>query len=493
MSGLRYPSLYQVNTRVHLTELSGKLGRIANLDDIPDAELDRLAELGFDWVWFLSVWQTGLAGQRVSRANAEWRKEFQETLQDLREEDIAGSGFAITAYDVPASLGGDAALARLRRRLAERGLKLMLDFVPNHMALDHPWVEDHPEYFVAGTEDLVTREPQNYIRIKRKRGDLVLAYGRDPYFSGWPDTLQLDYSNPRLQEAMINELLKISGQCDGVRCDMAMLLLPDVFERTWGRRPESFWPKAIKKVRDKHSHFCFMAEVYWDLEWTLQQQGFDYTYDKRLYDRLREGHARPAREHLHADLYYQIRLARFLENHDEPRASASFDSQVHRAAAVITYFIPGLRFFHQGQFEGRKKRISPHLVRAPEESPDKEMEEFYGQLLAILRKTIVKNGEWQSLACQPAWNGNGSWDSFVAHSWLGSAGERVLIIVNYAPHPSQCYINLPFPEIKNRSVRLNDLLSSAAYVRDGNELIERGLYLDMQPWSYHVFDLEIGQ
>ena len=488
-----YPSLYQINTRVELTELSRKLGRAATLDDVPDAVLDRLAEQGFDWVWFLSVWQTGLAGQRVSRANAGWRKEFQETLPDLREEDIAGSGFAITAYAVPAALGGDAALARLRHRLAERGLKLMLDFVPNHMALDHPWVEDHPDYFVPGTEDLLAREPQNYVRVNREKGDVILAYGRDPYFSGWPDTLQLDYSNPATQEAMTRELQKIAGQGDGVRCDMAMLLLPEVFDRTWGRRPEPFWPKATQHVRDQHPDFCFMAEVYWDLEFTLQQQGFDYTYDKRLYDRLREGHARPVREHLRAALEYQARLARFLENHDEPRASASFDPLVHRAAAVITYSIPGLRFFHQGQFEGRKKRISPHLVRGPEEPPDKEIEEFYGHLLAILRKPIVKSGEWQGLACRPAWDGNGSWDAFVAHSWRGSSGERMLIAVNYAPHPSQCYLDVPFPEIKNRSVRFKDALSSACYIREGNEVLGRGLYLDLQPWTYHVFDLESDQ
>ena len=369
----------------------------------------------------------------------------------------------------------------------------MLDFVPNHMALDHPWVEDHPDYFVPGTEDLLAREPQNYIRVKRKKGNLILAYGRDPYFSGWPDTLQLDYSNPATQEAMIRELEKIAGQCDGVRCDMAMLALPEVFERTWGRKSAPFWPVATRRVRERAPGFCFMAEVYWDLEWTLQQQGFDYTYDKRLYDRLREGHARPVREHLHAALDYQIKLARFLENHDEPRASASFDPLVLRAAAVITYFIPGLRFFHQGQFEGRKKRISPHLVRAPEESPDKELEEFYDQLLAILRMPVVKSGEWQSLACQPAWDGNGSWDAFVTHAWRGPGGERMLIAVNYAPHSSQCYLKLPFPEMKNHSVRLKDLLSSVLYTREGNDLLDRGLYLDMQPWSYHVFDVEMNR
>jgi len=488
-----YPSLYQVNTRVWLTELSETLGRPAQLDDIPDSELDRLSTMGFDWIWFLSVWQTGPAAQAISRANPEWRQEFEETLPDLKDKDIAGSGFAIQNYTVHRNLGGYAALARLRKRLAKRGLKLMLDFVPNHMAPDHPWIKSHPEYFVAGTEDALAREPQNYIRVKRKKGNMILAYGRDPYFSGWPDTLQLDYSNPALQEAMINELLKISGQCDGVRCDMAMLVLPEVFERTWGHRPELFWPRAIKKVRDQHQDFCFMAEVYWDMEWPLQQQGFDYTYDKHLYDRLREGNARPVREHLHAALDYQTKLARFLENHDEPRACVSFDASVHRAAAVITYFIPGLRFFHQGQFEGRKKRISPHLVRAPEESPDKGIEEFYDHVLAILRKATVKSGQWQWLTCQPAWDGNGSWDAFIAHSWQGSGNERMLIAVNYSPHPSQCYVPLPFPEIRNRSVVLKDSLNPVSYIREGNDLLERGLYLDLQPWSYHVFDLEVSQ
>ena len=240
-----YPSLYQINTRVWLTELSRTLGRPATLDDIPDAELDRLAEMGFDWVWLLSVWQTGPAGQRVSRTNPEWRREFEETLPDLREEDIAGSGFAITGYTVHPDLGGDAALARLRERLRSAGLRLMLDFVPNHTGLDHPWVEDHPEYYIAGTELDLARAPQNYTWVKRKRGDLLLAHGRDPYFPGWPDTLQLNYGNPATQEAMIGELVKIAGQCDGVRCDMAMLVLPEVFERTWGRQAPPFWPRAI--------------------------------------------------------------------------------------------------------------------------------------------------------------------------------------------------------------------------------------------------------
>ena len=489
MAAPRYPMLYQINTRVWLTELSRSLGRPATLDDIPNTELDHLAGMGFDWVWLLSVWQTGRAAQRVSRSNPEWRKEFQETLPDLREEDIAGSGFAITGYTVHRDLGGEAALARLRERLRTRGLRLLLDFVPNHTGPDHPWVEAHPEYYVAGTAEQLEREPQNYCRLALPGGPRVLAYGRDPYFAGWPDTLQLDYSNPATQAAMIGELVRIAGQCDGVRCDMAMLVLPDVFERTWGRRAPLFWPGATQRVRERAPGFCFMAEVYWGLEWTMLQEGFDYAYDKRLYDRLREGHARPVREHLYAGLDYQNKLARFLENHDEPRAAATFMPGMHEAAAVITYLSPGLRFFHQGQFEGRKKRISPHLVRAPLEPVDTMLQQFYDSLLAVLRQPTVRDGEWRLLECVPAWDGNGTWDGFIAWSWQARDGERRVIAVNYGGTQAQCYVRLPFPDLAGSTVRLKGMMGAASYDRDGKDLASRGLYLDMPPWSYHVFEV----
>jgi len=459
------------------------------LDGIPDYELDRLAEIGFDWVWFLSVWQTGFASQRVSRSNPEWRKEFEDTLPDLRDEDIAGSGFAITSYTTHRNFGGDAALGRLRKRLSKRGLRLILDFVPNHTGLDHHWVEEHPEYYVRGTEDDISSAPQNYGWARRKQGDLVFAYGRDPYFPGWTDTFQLNYGNPCTQEAMTGELLKIAGQCDGVRCDMAMLLLPEVFKRTWKIPAEPFWPKAIPRVREKNPDFCFMAEVYWDLEWTLQQQGFDYTYDKRLYDRLRDGNARLVREHFFADLDYQNHSARFLENHDEPRAAATFSPEKHKAAAVISFLSPGLRFFHDGQFEGRRKRISPHLVRAPEEPIDEELKQFYDRLLAILRQTIVRDGQWQLLECLPAWDGNWSWDCFVAFAWQSPDGGRLLTAVNYAPNQSQCYVRLPFTDLAGGKWQLKDLMRDAVYDRQGTDLQERGLYLDEPAWKASVFVL----
>lgn len=483
----RYPSLYQINTRVWLTEISRNLGRRATLDDISDAELDALAQKGFDWIWFLSVWQTGPEAQKVSRTNPGWRREFQETLPDLCDDDVPGSGFAITGYTVHENLGGDAALARLRDRLKKRGLKLMLDFVPNHMGLGHPWVETHPEHFVRGTELDLARAPQNYVLVKRKAGDMLFAYGRDPYFAGWPDTLQINYANTETQEAMIGELVKIAGQCDGLRCDMAMLVLPEVFERTWGHRAPLFWPAATQRVRERVPGFTFMAEVYWDLEWTLQQQGFDYTYDKRLYDRLRDHHARPVREHFHAGLDYQDKLARFLENHDEPRAAATFPPDIHKAAAVITFFSPGLRFFHQGQFEGRRKRISPHLSRGPNEPVDQHLYDFYERLLAIVHQPAFRDGSWQLLECAPAWDGNWTHDCFLVFLWQGAENERRIVAVNYAGNQSQCHVRVPIDELAGKAWCLHEQFSDAAYDWQGDDLLGRGLFLDMAPWQAAVF------
>jgi len=155
------------------------------------------------------------------------------------------------------------------------------------------------------------------------------------------------------------------------------------------------------------------------------------------------------------------------------------------------YSIPDLRFFHQGQLQGLRKRISPHLIHPPNEPVAREIQDFYEHLIKVLRDPVLKSGEWQSISCLPAWEGNGSWDSLVAHAWTGTNNERILVAVNYAPHSSQCYLNLPFSEIKHRSVRLKDALSANCYERDGNELLESGLYLDLLPWSYHLFYLEI--
>src|SRR6266446_3117623 len=246
LAGPRYPALYQMNTRVRLHELGVALGRPATLEDVSDAELDHLAADGFDWVWLLGIWQTGEAGRQVSLHQPEWQAEYRELLPDFTGDDVCGSPFAIRDYVVNREFGGPRALERLRKRLADRRVKLMLDFVPNHTALDHPWVREHPEFYVHGSDADLEREPTNYIRVDTRAGPRVLAHGRDPYFPGWPDTLQVNYRHLGFREAMLGVLDRIAAECDGVRCDMAMLVLPDVIERTWGHRARAQAPAGLR-------------------------------------------------------------------------------------------------------------------------------------------------------------------------------------------------------------------------------------------------------
>lgn len=495
-----YPSLYQINTRVWLQELSKDLGRPATLDDIPDEALDRIARAGFDWVWFLGLWQTGDAGRSISAGHPQWRQEFLELLPDLKDEDICGSPFAIQSYTLHADFGGAKSLSRLRRRLRKRDLRLLLDFVPNHTALDHPWVHEHPEFYIHGTEEDRNRDPGNYYRLETSNGVRVLAHGRDPYFPAWPDTLQLNYRHPGLREAMIAELGRIAGLCDGVRCDMAMLILPDVFEKTWGQASRagdgfeptdsSFWPEAIGRIRQEHPEFLFMAEVYWDREWALQKEGFDYTYDKRLYDRLLAMDGPGVRGHLRADMEFQARSVRFLENHDEPRAASAFPPGVHAAAACVSFLIPGMRFLHEGQIKGRRARAFMHLQRRPQEATDPALMDFYLRLLECMRRPEVRNGQWRLLESVPAWEGNNTWERFITCVWQGDDQQRLIVAVNYGPTRGQCYVPLPLEGLRGKTFLLRDLMSREWYERNGDDLASSGLYLDMPEWGTHVFEFQ---
>jgi len=492
-----HPLLYEINTRVLLGGISRRFGRPASFDDIPNEALHAVAELGFDWIWFLGVWQTGETARAISRTHASWQDDFHQALPDLTPADICGSPFAIAGFEVDAAYGGNAALARLRERVHAAGLRLMLDFVPNHVAPDHPWVRDRPFLFVQGSEAELAAEPQNWLRVPAAEGPLVLAHGRDPYFSGWPDTVQLDYANPDTQAAMGDVLLDIGGRCDGVRCDMAMLLLPEVFERCWGgqlhgRQVAEFWPDAIRRLRASHPDFRLMAEVYWGLEATLIGQGFDFAYDKGLYDALQASDAVRVRELLSIEPAYQSHLARFLENHDEPRAAATFGTQKHKAAAILTFCAPGLRFIHQGQLEGARTQIPVHLGRGPAEDIDTGIHGFYLGLLSVLRDPVLRRGSFEVLAVDEAWEGNPSHAAFAASVWSIPAesdggGPRLLCLVNYRADRGQCRVRLSHPSLSGRPVSLSDRLGPERYVRDGDALMGEGLYLDLPGWGYNVF------
>jgi hypothetical protein len=489
MSGWpRYPTLYEINTWVWLSELSLKSGTAVDLGSVPGTEWDAIAKFGFDAVWFMGVWERSPAGIAIANQNMNLVADFRRALPDFTPEDNVGSPYCIRSYVVDAHLGGGEGLAVARRELAKRGMRLLLDFVPNHVAPDHPWVLRHSEYFIRGTDEDATNDPSSYIEVQGR----FYACGRDPNFPAWPDVLQLNAFAPGLRRAAKETVSSIAAQCDGVRCDMAMLVLNQIFARTWGGRagqppPTDYWDDVIPAVKSVHPDFCFIAEAYWDLEWELQQQGFDFCYDKRLYDRLEHGEARGIQLHLSADLAYQEKLLRFLENHDEPRATVAFSRAEEEAAAVVASSLPGARLFHEGQLEGRKTRLPVFLGRRPEEPVDQGLQTFYEKLLAAIHTPIFHDGAWKLCGCS-GWPDNQSCQNLVAWSWVKD-NDRRLIMVNFSEGAVQARVQVPWGEVRGAIWHLTDAFSGWSCERDGDEMAAAGLYVELNAWSFYFFDL----
>jgi hypothetical protein len=479
----RYPSWYEINTWVWLSELSRRYARKIDLASVPAEEWNGIAAYGFDAVWLMGVWERSPAGIAIANQNKGLLEDFRRALPNFRIEDNVGSPYCIRRYVVDAHLGGPEGLAAARRELSNRGMNLVLDFVPNHVAPDHPWVVEHPEYFIRGTVGDLRKDPASYVDVR----GIVFACGRDPYFPAWPDVLQLNAFAPGLRQAAMDTLISIAHQCDGVRCDMAMLMLNDIFSRTWGGRagprpPTEYWVDAIAATKKQAPGFRFTAEAYWGLEWELQQQGFDFCYDKTLYDRMEHSTAENIRLHLCADLAYQGKLLRFIENHDEPRAAAVFSSAKERAFALTIATLPGTKLFHEGQLEGRKVRLPVFLGRRADEPTDRALREFYSTLLKAANRSVFREGQW-SLCDRRGWPDNPSYQSLVAWNWV-KGDERYLIVVNLSDGEVQARVQVPWAGESARW-NLTDAQSGATYERDGNEMSSPGMYVELRPWNYH--------
>jgi glycosidase len=488
----KYPCLYEINTWVWLWDLSRKYGKELNLGSVPSGEWDAIASHGFDAVWLMGVWERSPAGIAIANRNPALLEDFRRSLPDFRPQDNVGSAYCIRRYVVDEHLGGPKGLATARRELQKRGMNLVLDFVPNHVAPDHPWASEDPEFFIRGTVDDLRNDPSSYVDI----GGVIFACGRDPYFPAWPDVLQLNAFDPGLRRAVIQTVSSIADQCDGIRCDMAMLLINSIFQRTWGSRAglvpaTEYWREVISTIKNVHPGFLFIAEAYWDLEWELQQQGFDFCYDKKLYDRLEHSQAESIRLHLCADPAYGNKLLRFIENHDEPRAAAIFAAARHRAVAVTIATLPGIKLFHEGQFEGRTTRLPVFLRRRKDEPPDLAMQQFYASLLAASDRPVFREGEWR-LCNRSGWSDNASCENIVAWTWRDN-DDRYLIVVNLSDRSSQAQVQLPWSELDAGRWTLHDALSGASYEHDGHEMLSPGLYVDLSAWNYHFFHLRQQQ
>jgi hypothetical protein len=482
------PIIYEINTGIWLNELSRKFSNKINLSNIPASEYDELAKAGFSAIWMMGVWKRSKTGISIAKAHQGIMKELHEALPDIKDEDITGSPYCIRDYLPEIRFGGAKGLAILRKELANRGMELILDYVPNHVAPDHPWTKTHPEYFISGTEEEVLINPDHYIHSCKN----IFAKARDPFYPPWPDVLQVNVFNEGLRNAMADTLIEIAGQCDGIRCDMAMLVMNDIFARTWagkcGPVPEQdFWNFIIPAVKKKFPGFKFIAESYWDTEQALLGQDFDFCYDKKYYDFLKEG-AEKAITHLTGMIPHQQKLLRFLENHDEPRAAGLFPAERHMAMAMASLTLPGARLFHDGQFEGRSVKVPVFLARRQEESKNTELKLFYEKLLKILHIDAMAKGQWYF--CEVSgWPDNQTCRNILAWEWIFES-ESLLIAINLSDQPAQAHVKSGFAYFPGRTYQLYDVISGELYLRDGEEMSTPGLYVVLKKWGMHAFQIE---
>ena len=486
------PALYEINTRIFIRRLSEKYGRPLTLATVPREEWVRIAGLGFDFIWLMGVWQRSRASHQEALNNDSLRQRYDAILPGWSDADVGGSPYAIAEYTLDPILGAPADITQLKTQLNSLGIRLILDFVPNHLARDHHWTRTHPEWFVQGEQREVSAHPDRYFSPD---GKIYLAHGRDPYFLSWTDTVQVNFFSGEAQQAMINELRLIAEAADGVRCDMAMLALNSVFQQVWGdvvkEKPpqEEFWAEAIRQVKQEHKEFLFLAESYWGLEPELQKLGFDFTYDKTLYDKLVSATPLDIGNYLREDKINRSRRINFIENHDEPRAVTTLGREKSLAAVIIMATIPGMRLFHEGQLEGRKVHLPVQLVRAPEETEDTEVKKFYQLLLEICQDSPFHDGEWRILEPQEAWPGDEKYRNLL--SWCWQRKEQLkLVVVNYSAQKAQCRLSIPLTTGGQENIVLRDELTGVLYKRNVTELKNEGLYIILSPWRAHI--MEIG-
>lgn len=473
MGTARNPLVYEIHTAAFLRQLSKQSGQPVTLGSVPSSKWDALQELGVQIVWLMGVWQRSPAGAPLSMTDPAFLPDLQKDIPGLTLENVIGSAYCIRGYEVNEQFGGAVGLAEARAQLADRGMQLMLDFVPNHTAPDHPWTLEHPDYYIGGTEDELAQDPSSYLQV----GDHIFARGRDPNYAAWPDVVQLNAFSSGYRQATIDTLRAIADQSDAVRCDMAMLMSTTIFADGWGERAgvkpnTEFWTEVTQEVRKTHPDFMFLAESYWDTERMLTDQGFDYCYDKTFYDKLLYRPASEIRAYIHDHRDDLSKRCLFIENHDEPRAASLYDPSKNLAAATAVMTLPGMRLLHDGQLEAKHIKIPVHVNTGPDEAIQTELQASYQKLLQSV-SMWPREGEWHLY--------NLTNDAVIAWVWVHEQTTRY-VFINYSDQPTECNAYIPAAEYVD--VLTGETIHAPEQANDSYVVP-----LAFKPWQSHLLSV----
>ncbi|MFW9877237.1 MAG: alpha-amylase family glycosyl hydrolase [Candidatus Thorarchaeota archaeon] len=479
--------ILEINTWSWLHSLSEVYNHQITLKNVPEEVFNQEIKF-FDAVWLMGVWERSPASKKIAFEHPDLQEEYHKALSDFRDDDVVGSPYSVYYYHVDKNLGGFEGLKEIRKRLAEENICLILDYVPNHVSIDSLWTFE-PDLFIEGTLDDLMTHPYDFFSIGKK----IFAYGRDPNFFAWTDTIQINAFSKEARQKTTNTILSIAKLCDGVRCDMAMLMINKVFAKTWSKKAgfapnKEFWEEIIPAVKKVYPSFLFLAEVYWDMEWELQKQGFDFCYDKRLYERLAYENATTIKDHLKAEWVYQSKLLRFIENHDELRAVEKFGEEKSKAAAIIALTLPGARMIYDGQIRGYKVKLPVQLGRRPFEDDNKNILKFYHELLKSIPGREFENGSWAPCETESVESSDSSFSNIISFIWWRNENYR-LIVVNYSVSPSKAHVRIKPFHFDTHKWIFTDLLQQKSYIYNGEDLFKYGLYVELNAWQGHIFDI----
>ena len=432
------PSLVLIakNAYVWLDQLSKLYQRpIQHLDQIPDEELDRLAQWGFSGLWLIGLWERSLASKRIKQLRG--------------NPDAVASAYSLLDYQIAGDLGGEDAYQSLRQRAWHRGIRLASDMVPNHMGIDSRWVMEHPDWFISQeyspfpsysfnganlswdervgiyVEDHYFNNTDAAVVFKRvdhwSGQERYIYHGNDGTSMPWNDTAQLNYLKPEVREAVIQTILHVARKFPVIRFDAAMTLAKKHFQRLWFPEPGTggaipsraehgltkeqfdaaipieFWRELVDRVAQEVPDTLLLAEAFWLMEgYFVRTLGMHRVYNSAFMNMLRDEKNAEYRlvmkNTLEFDPEILKRYVNFMNNPDERTAVDQFGKEdKYFGICTMMVTLPGLPMFGHGQVEGFTEKYGMEYRRAYwDEKPDEYLVERHKrQIFPLLKKRYL--------------------------------------------------------------------------------------------------------
>lgn len=506
------------NSLVWLDQLSKKYDReIRTLDAIPDTELDLLEEQGFTVLWLIGLWNRS----RISKKIKHW----------CGNPDAESSAYSLKEYKIDPAIGGPEALADLRRRAWERGIRLASDMVPNHTGLDSDWLKHHPDWYISTdhapfpsytfTGGDLSEDPELSIHLEDhyyERSDAAVVFkhhdhrngqtryvyhGNDGTSMPWNDTAQLNYLNPELRESVIQTILDVARQFKVIRFDAAMTLAKRHIQRLWYPEPGSggdipsrsafsmngadfnaalpteFWREVVDRVAREVPDTLLLAEAFWMMEgYFVRTLGMHRVYNSAFMNMLKLEENSKFFEMIANTLEFDPRILQrfvnFLSNPDEDTAIAQFGKgDKYFGATLLMITLPGLPMFAHAQIEGFQEKYGMEYRRAYwDETPDEELVKRHReQIFPLMKQRHLFSGAG-NFRLFPMLNSQGNRvDSVFAYT-NRYENETSLVIVNnaYSSHSGWIKKAVPFniDPAADQPVIIHDTLISALAMDNDN-------------------------